>query len=267
MYGLIGKMIAQPGQRDALTMILREGISGMPGCLSYIVANDITDANALWITEVWDSQASHTASLTLPSVKEAIAKGRPLIAGFGERFETEPVDGPMDALWKTSLWHQFGAAIDTLDNAIRACPDELWGEQVWVTPAEPAGYPTFWNLTFHALFWLDLYLSGAVEGFAPPAPFTLDELDPAGLLPERPYSKEELQGYLRHCRQKCRDTIYALTDESANRRCRFGWGEVSFYELLLYNMRHIQEHAAQFNLFLGQKGVSVVDWVAQAQDN
>lgn len=93
MYGLIGKMLALPGQRDALIMILVEGVSGMPGCLSYIVAKDQTDANALWITEVWDSQASHAASLTLPSVKQAIAKGMPLIAGFGERFETEPVGG------------------------------------------------------------------------------------------------------------------------------------------------------------------------------
>lgn len=266
MYGLIGKMIAQPGQRDALIQILVEGTAGMPGCLSYIIANDQTDSNALWITEVWDSQTSHTASLTLPSVKEAITKGRPLIAGFGERFETEPVNGPMDRLGKTSLWHQFGAAIDTLDRAIRDCPDDLWDEQVWVNPDEPAGYAKFWNLTFHALFWLDLYLHGSVQGFTPPSPFTLDELDPAGLLPERAYSKDELQRYLAYCRQKCHDTIHALTDETANRRCRFGWGEVSFYELQLYNMRHIQEHAAQFNLFLGQKGIAVGGWVAQAQD-
>jgi quinol monooxygenase YgiN len=93
MYGLIGKMLAAPGQRDALMAILLDGVAGMPGCLSYIVAKDPTDDNALWITEVWDSQASHTASLTLPSVKDAISKGRPLIAGFGERFETEPIGG------------------------------------------------------------------------------------------------------------------------------------------------------------------------------
>jgi quinol monooxygenase YgiN len=65
----------------------------MPGCLSYIVANDPADANAIWITEVWDSKASHEASLKLPSVQAAIAKGRPMITGFGERFETEPVGG------------------------------------------------------------------------------------------------------------------------------------------------------------------------------
>ncbi len=93
MYGLIGKMIALPEQRDALAAVLLEGLSGMPGCLSYIVANDPTDPNTLWITEVWDSQESHRASLDLPSVKQAIARGRPLIAGFGERFETVPIGG------------------------------------------------------------------------------------------------------------------------------------------------------------------------------
>ncbi len=93
MYGLIGKMQAVPGQRDALIAILLEGLMGMPGCLSYIVARDPGDANAIWITEVWDSPESHTASLSLPSVRQAIARGKPLIAGFGERFETQPVGG------------------------------------------------------------------------------------------------------------------------------------------------------------------------------
>ena len=93
MYGLIGKMNAAPGQRDALIAILLEGTVKMPGCLSYIVAKDTTDANAIWITEVWDSETSHQASLALPSVQAAIAKARPIIAGFGERFITSPVGG------------------------------------------------------------------------------------------------------------------------------------------------------------------------------
>lgn len=93
MYGLIGKMRAQPGQRDALIAILLDGTAGMPGCLAYVIAKDAQDADAIWITETWKDQASHKASLSLPSVQAAIAKGRPLIAGFGERFETEPVGG------------------------------------------------------------------------------------------------------------------------------------------------------------------------------
>ena len=93
MYGLIGKMTAVPGQRDALASTLLESTQAMPGCLSYIVAADPADADALWITEVWDSAASHQASLSLPAVKAAIAKARPLIAGFSHRVETVPLGG------------------------------------------------------------------------------------------------------------------------------------------------------------------------------
>lgn len=94
MYGLIGRMIAHPGKRAELAAILTptEG-SGMPGCLSYIVAEDPTNADALWITEVWIDQAAHRASLQLPAVQAAIAKGRPLIAGFDSQAETNVLGG------------------------------------------------------------------------------------------------------------------------------------------------------------------------------
>ncbi len=93
MYGLIGKMLAQPGKRDELIRLLLAGTDAMPGCLSYVVATDPTNADAIWVTEVWDSPASHQGSLKLPAVQAAISKARPLIAGFGERFETNPVGG------------------------------------------------------------------------------------------------------------------------------------------------------------------------------
>ena len=163
----------------------------------------------------------------------------------------------VDTDWKAGLWHQFGAAIDMLDNALLACPDELWSDR--------SRRPEFWYLVYHTLFWLDLYLSGSVDGFAPPAPYTLDELDPAGLLPERPYTKDELRAYLQHGRRKCRATIEALTDDRARERCTFVWGEVSFSELLLYGMRHVQHHAAQLNLILRQTVDSTPGWVAKAE--
>ncbi len=93
MYGLIGRMRATPGQRDALVSILLDGVSGMPGCLSYVVAQDPGDADAIWITEVWDDQASHKASLSLSSVRDAISRAKLLIAGFDEHIETQPVGG------------------------------------------------------------------------------------------------------------------------------------------------------------------------------
>ena len=93
MYGLIGKITALAGRRDDLANILIEGTNAMPGCLSYVVAADATEPDALWVTEVWDSQAHHKASLQLPAVQAAIAKGRPLIAGFSNRVETVPIGG------------------------------------------------------------------------------------------------------------------------------------------------------------------------------
>lgn len=93
MHGLIGKMKAAAGQREALIAILLESVSGMPGCLSYVVARDPADPDGVWITEVWDSETSHKASLSLPQVKDAIAKARPIIAGFESHIVTQPVGG------------------------------------------------------------------------------------------------------------------------------------------------------------------------------
>jgi len=86
----------------------------------------------------------------------------------------------MDVMWRAIIWRQFGAAIDMLENALRACPDELWSARLWGEHSERPELGEFWYVVYHTLFWLDLYLSGSVEGFAPPPPFTLDELDQPG---------------------------------------------------------------------------------------
>ena len=93
MYGLIGKMVAVEGKREALIKILVDGTSKMPGCISYVVAKDLKDANGIWVTEVWDNKESHANSLELQSVKDAVANGRPLIKSFDVYHETEAVGG------------------------------------------------------------------------------------------------------------------------------------------------------------------------------
>jgi len=93
MYGEIGKIVAIPGKRDELIANILDGISNMPGCLSYIVGKDASNADAIWISEAWDSKASHDASLSIPSVKAAIAKNIPLIASFGDSIVIVPVGG------------------------------------------------------------------------------------------------------------------------------------------------------------------------------
>ena len=93
MYGLIGKMRAQAGKRDELLDILLGSTGAMPGCLSYVIARDPADSDAIWITEVWDNSASHKASLQRPEVQAAIKQAMPIIAGFDSSTETEPVGG------------------------------------------------------------------------------------------------------------------------------------------------------------------------------
>ncbi|MCL4249680.1 MAG: DinB family protein [Anaerolineae bacterium] len=166
---------------------------------------------------------------------------------------------PVDARLKTSLWQQFGAAIDTLDDTIQLCPDRLWSAALW-DDAEDACYGHFWFVAYHAVFWLDLFLTGSSEGFTPPAPFV------RGRLPDTPYTKADVLAYLKACRQKAKDAIESLTDEQAYKVCVFEWMAPMYLELQLYSMRHVQEHAAELSLVLGQNGVTGQDWVPKARD-
>ncbi len=93
LYGLVGKIKAQPGKRAELVALLSGGTADMPGCIVYLIAEDLKDADGIWITEVWKNKQFHADSLKLPAVKDAIAKGRPLIAGFETHVETRPVSG------------------------------------------------------------------------------------------------------------------------------------------------------------------------------
>jgi hypothetical protein len=165
------------------------------------------------------------------------------------------------------LWRQFGGAIDMLNEALRDSPDELWEKRLWEDQPDQwvaEGFSAFWYLGYHTLFWLDLYLTGAEEGFAPPAPFDLVEMEPDEVLP-RTYTRDELLGYLEHCRRKCQKTISDMSPQQAHRLCRFAWGELPFAELQLYNLRHVQEHGAQLRMFLGQQAGRSTGWVPQAQ--
>lgn len=163
----------------------------------------------------------------------------------------------MNTETKKIIWNQFGAAIEMLENAIAACPNELWGNRI--------DYYEFWYITFHTLFYLDFYSSDSEKGFTPPEPFTLDELDERGLLPNRVYSKQELLNYLAYGKGKCRQRITSITEEHANKRCGFDWLELSHGEVILYNMRHVQHHAAQLNLMISRAAGSAPRWVKKAE--
>ena len=96
----------------------------------------------------------------------------------------------MDGTLNEAIRGQFGAAVDMLENAVRACSDALWGDR--------SQTPEYWYVALHMLFWLDHYLHGPVKGSAPPVRFGLAEMDPAGVLPPRVHTKGEPHAYLEH---------------------------------------------------------------------
>lgn len=161
----------------------------------------------------------------------------------------------MSIIDNAMLWRQFAAALDSFGAALRNCPDTLWEKQLWEDEPDQwvaAGFSAYWYLCYHTLFWLDLYLTGTEDGFVPPEPFELVEMEANEQLPQT-YTRAALLGYLEICRQRTEETIASLTGEQARRLCSFPWGEVPYAELLMYTMRHVQEHAAQLHLFLGQQ--------------
>jgi len=157
----------------------------------------------------------------------------------------------MDQPLKETLWRQFGASIDMLENAIKLCPDEFWSTE-----------KKFWYITYHCLFWLDYYLTLEPYEFSPPPSYTLSEFDPSGVIPDRVYSKEELFSYLEYNRKKCYDLVTTLTEEIANSRWINDYKNYSVFEILLYNMRHVQHHSAQLNLLLRQEINDAPQWVS-----
>lgn len=167
----------------------------------------------------------------------------------------------MDDTIKTALWNQFGAAIDMLDDAITACPDALWTAVLWDDPDDPR-YGQVWFIAYHVLMWLDLYLDSASrKAFVPPAPFL------NGRLPDAPYPRTVIQAYLQRCREKCRRVILGLTAEKANEIQTFDWGgDLTFLELQLYCMRHVQEHSSQLHYLLGRHGIAIDDWLSLPRD-
>ena len=152
------------------------------------------------------------------------------------------------------MWKQYGASIEMLENAIVACPAEVWD-----------GAFKFWYTAYHTIFFLDYYCSSDPVNFAPPTPFGLSEFDPGGILPERVYSKKELLDYLEFARKKCFELLVGLTDEKANKQFIRQFSDYTMMEMLIYNLRHVQHHVGQLNLVLRQLTDNAPGWVSQAR--
>jgi hypothetical protein len=161
---------------------------------------------------------------------------------------------------REALWSQFGASIDMLENAISLWPDAYWDSQ-----------KRFFYIAYHTLVFLDYYLTTTPENFKSSLPFTLTDefVDEAldDVIPDKIYSKQELLEYAKICRARCEQVVNQLTMESISDR----WVEVDGgmnygrLEILLYNMRHVQHHAAQLNMLLRQTTGTAPKWVGRGK--
>jgi DinB superfamily len=175
----------------------------------------------------------------------------------------------MNAMMRSAVVRQFGAALKMLHEAVERCPDELWDDRSEGTP--------FWQIAYHALFFLDLYLSQTLEGFKP-AEFHVENanvfvgeypwMKPAGKigLPEFEFSKAQVLGYMQQCWAKCKKRVEGMTEESAAQKCAFPWYGVSVGEMTLINLRHVQHHVGQLAAVLRRRAGIGLEWKGSEEE-
>jgi hypothetical protein len=171
----------------------------------------------------------------------------------------------MDNSIKEIVWNQFGASIDMLINVVSNCPDDYF-----VT------HRRFFYIAFHSAIFLDYYSTLPPGDFSPLLSFTQkppEDRPPEAiddLIPDKIYSRQELVAYLKQSREKCKQLIFALTDENVSQRFTEGNepGDMDYpvLEILLYNMRHTQHHTAQLNMLLRQDLAKHMEWSFRAGD-
>ena len=173
----------------------------------------------------------------------------------------------MQNIWQEMIGRQLAAAIQMIRSAIEACPDPLWDDRSEGSP--------FWHLAYHALFFIDFYLSRDSKTFqAMNFHIQNSELLPgdykefAGIIktPDSIFSKSQLMEYADHCLIKSNETFERLTNERALERCGFWWYELNVGEFLLNNLRHAQHHAGQLILILRRRAGIGIDWMG-TKDN
>ena len=164
---------------------------------------------------------------------------------------------------KNSLWKQFGASIDMLINAIEVCPESLYKSN-----------KRFFYMAYHSAVFLDYYLTIPPKDFEAKLPFTIiekedipeDALD--DVVPDEQYSKAQLLEYVKSSKEKCRKVIMDIK-ENENPRfiedVEIGKMDYSLIGILLYNMRHIQHHAAQMNMMLREHRLEPPKWVSRTR--
>lgn len=159
---------------------------------------------------------------------------------------------------KALLTSQYSAALTTLKNCIEQCPDEAWNQRVC--------NHVFSQAAFHALFWTDLYL-GPNQDAISDQDFHRKHVELFRgyeqlhkKKPETQYTREFILTYFEHCVGKMREVIRKATEAHLQSGSGFGWIKGTVAEVHVYNIRHIQHHAAQLSLRLRLDGHAEIAW-------
>lgn len=95
-FGMVGKLTADPADRDQLVDILTQAaalMTDIDDCLLYVVSKDVDNAGDVWVMELWESKAAHDESLTQPEVRALISQAMPILKGNPDGVTLLPVGG------------------------------------------------------------------------------------------------------------------------------------------------------------------------------
>ena len=143
---------------------------------------------------------------------------------------------------KTILTGQFEAALCMLKECVERCPVEHWEGKI--------ANDTFRQITYHTLFFVDLYLSPGEAAFQLRECHHRGGDERSSTTASKGLTKDETLSYLAECRKKAIETIAAETQASLEGASGFSRLPFSRGELHLYNLRHVQHHTGQLSAYL-----------------
>lgn len=189
----------------------------------------------------------------------------------------------MTTIWCSVIAVQYRSTLDDMAIALRGCPDELWEASIYGVkktdqwawpPTDRDGQPfddpavrerklqamsAVWRTASHALWFTDLDLSATEADWAPPAPFSPRD-EEAYVVPPT-YSRDQVFGYVDHCRRKVDKLFGDLTDDQAAAQLPEPHrnGGTSLAAILVQGVVHLQLHSAQVRTFLRGRGIRCAD--------
>lgn len=155
------------------------------------------------------------------------------------------------------LASQYHAALEMLKQSVIRCPSEMWND--------PQDRNKFWHVAYHALFYTSLYLHPTLEDFKPFAGHRQDyenlgpRPDSAQRTPDtgEPYTQGEILEFMDLCWKQVDSILPALDLEGAS---GFFWQPINKLEMLLYNLRHLQQHTGELMERLGSRAGVDINW-------